>query len=195
MNAASQPPPIPNTPTSTGFRLANWHRNGKPCLLTVILAIMGLLNLFQPWEADMRGSGYTATHREGDEIVRRQYGGTTAIGGGNAFTNGAGWIPLAGFAGVLWVCGLPRRSLGGRRWLPFCAGIIIFACVVDEFRSQRNEREKWLSGFYSRPVVTESAAIQWVIISSIGMILSGALFARRKIETEKTAANQPPPLP
>lgn len=179
MSAATAPPPLPQASPAGRFNIRNWWRNGWACRISVLFAVLALLNLFEPWEPDYRGAGYSETQWEGNEKVRREYQGTSAKGGGNAFTAGQGWIPLIGLAGALFVCGRPRRSLGGLRWVPLCAGIVIFACVFDEFRAQAKEREQWLSRFASRPVVTESAAMRWVILFSFGMILSGACFARK----------------
>ncbi len=179
MSATADPPPLPASASAGRFSLRNWWRNGWACRISVLFAVLALLNLFEPWEPDYHGAGYRTTQWEGNELVRREYSGTSAEGGGNAFTAGKGWIPLVGLAGALFVCGRPRRSLGGLRWLPLCAGIIIFACVFDEVRRQEKETEAWLSKFGTRPVVVRPAAMQWVIIFSFGMIVSGAFFARR----------------
>jgi hypothetical protein len=160
--------------------------------VTFILAILGLLNLFQPWQPDYIGAGYSTTQWEGNEVVRRGYRGTEAKGGGNAFTEGQGWVPLIGVLGTLFVCGKPRRSLGRLRWVPVCTAILIFACAVDAWREQKREREKWLTRFSTRPMVTEPPAPRWVIIAALGMIISGAFLARRNYGTP---APVPPPLP
>lgn len=188
MTAVNAPPPL-STPASSGINLANWWRNGWACRITVLLAGLAFLNLFETWDPDYRGAGYSQTQWEGNERVRREYQGTSAKGGGNAFTTGQGWLPLIGFLGTLFVCGKPRRSLGGLRWVPLVVGIVVFACVFDAFREQAREREQWLSRFSSHPVVTESAAMRWVILFSFGMIVSGAFFARRK------GGDGPPPVP
>lgn len=180
MSAAIEPPPLPESSGENRFSLRNWWRNGWACRFVVFFAGLALLNLFQPWEPDYRGAGYSTTQWEGNELVRREYSGTSAKGGGNAFTAGQGWIPLVGFLGTLFVCGRPRRALGSLRWVPLCAGIVIFAFVFDEFRAQAKEREQWLSRFASRPVVTESAAMRWVIVFSLGTVIGGAFFARRQ---------------
>jgi hypothetical protein len=180
MDSPATPPPLPpQAAVSNGFHIRNWMRNGMACRITVVFAMLACLNLFESWEPDYRGAGYSQTQWEGNEKVRREYSGTSAKGGGNAFTAGQGWIPFIGLAGILYVCGRPRRALGGLRWVPLAAGILIFACVFDEFRDQEKEREAWLSKFASRPVVVRPAAMQWVIIFSFGMIISGAFFARR----------------
>jgi hypothetical protein len=51
--------------------------------------------------------------------------------------------------------------------------------VFDEFRRQEREKEAWLAKFASRPVVLAPAAMQWVILFSLGITISGAFFARR----------------
>jgi len=177
------PPAPPSLPPqgalSEGFHIRNWMRNGTACRITVVFAVLAFLNLFQSWEPDYIGAGYSETRQEGDYNVRRFFSGTTAEGGGNAFTAGQGWIPLIGLVGTLYVCGRPRRTLGGLRWVPLVAGIIVFATVYDEFRRQEKEREAWLSKFFTRPLVSPSAAMQGVILFSIGTSISGAFFARR----------------
>ena len=150
------------------------------CRITVVFALLAFFNLFQSWEPDYAGDGYSETRREGDYVVRRFFGGTKAEGGGDAFTAGQGWIPLIGLVGTLYVCGRPRSALGGLRWVPIVAGIIIFATVFDEHRRQEKEREVWLSRFFTRPRVTPSGAMQMVILLSIGTTISGAFFARTK---------------
>jgi hypothetical protein len=162
-----------------GFSLRNWWRNGVACRVTFILALLGLFNVFEPWQPDYIGADYSITQRSGNETVRSYFRGTESKGGGNAFTEGQGWIPFIGFLGTLFVCGKPRRSLGGLRWVPLWAGILIFACTVDAKREQQREREKWLSRFTTRPLVMESPAQQWVILFSLGMIISGACLAPR----------------
>lgn len=180
MSAAIEPPPLPESSGENRFSLRNWWRNGWACRATVFFAALALLNLFQPWEPDYQGAGYRTTQWEGNELVRREYQGTSAKGSGNAFSVGQGWIPFIGLAATLFVCGRPRCSLGGWRWLPVCAGIVIFACVADEFRRQEKETEAWLAKFGTRPVVVRPAAMQWVIIFSLGTVIGGAFFARRQ---------------
>lgn len=179
-------------PPHSGFHFRNWWRNGPACRVTFIIAILGLLNLFEPWEPDYIGAGYSTTQREGNETVRRYFSGTESKGGGNAFTESQGWIPFTGFLGTLFVCGKPRRSLGGLRWVPLGAAILIFASAVDAKREQDREREKWLSRFTTRPLVLESPAQQWVIIFSLAMIISGACLARSQGRSPQPS---PPPIP
>ena len=184
--------PLPSPPSGdneTGFSLRNWWRNGPACRVTFILALIGLVHLFQPWQPDYLGAGYSTTNREGNEIVRRYYRGTEVKGGGNAFSEGHGWIPLTGFLAVLYVCGKPRRSMGAIRWVPVSAAILVLACVVDAQQQEKRQREEWLSRFFSRPVVTEPFAPRWVTIASLGMIISGAFLARRR------SNGSPPPVP
>jgi len=180
MDSPHTPPALPpQAAVSDGFHIRNWMRNGTACRITVVCAVLAFLNLFQSWEPDYIGAGYSETQREGHQVVRRFFSGTRAEGSGDAFTAGQGWIPFIGLVGTLYVCGLPRRTLGGLRWVPLVAGIVIFATVFDESRRQEKEREAWLSKFFTRPVVVPSGAMQGMILFSIGTSISGAFFARR----------------
>ena len=188
--STATPPPLPTQQTQqeNRFRLRQWWRNGAAGKFTVVFAILALLNLFQPWAPDYRGAGYSETHIEGNYNVRRWYSGTTALGSGTAFSVGQGWVPFICLVGTLFVCGRPRQMLGGSRWVPLCAGIIVFACSFDELQRLQREAEAWLAKFGTRPVVTMPAAIQWVIIFSACLIISGAFFARRRGEPAKSLA-------
>ena len=185
------PPPLPPVPAAEGFSIRNWWRNGIACLVTVIFALLILANLFQPWTPDYRGSGYSETHWEGNERVRREYRGVNAKGTENAFVVGKAWLPLAGVAAILYACGRPRKPLGGLRWLPAAAAVCIAITVGNHFVQQQQAQEEWLKRFSSRPAVTPPAAVNWVILFSLGAAVSGAVFARGA----SRAAPQPPPLP
>ena len=184
--------PTESAPPHSGFHIRNWWRNGVACRLTVILALLILANLFEPWTPDYVGAGYSETHWEGNEIVRRNYEGVKAKGTENAFALRKAWLPLAGVAVILYACGRLRNASGSLRWLPAAAAVCI-SLYLGVYLHQRNkEDEEWLKRFWNPPVVTPAPAANWALILSLGAAISGALYARG---ASRPAAQLPPPPP
>lgn len=102
--------PTEPAPPHSGFSIRNWWHNGVACRLTVIFALLILANLFETWTPDYVGAGYSETHREGNEIIRRNYEGVKAKGTENAFALRKAWLPLAGVAVILFDCGRHLRA-------------------------------------------------------------------------------------
>lgn len=129
----------------------------------------------------MRGSGWSETHWEGNQQVRRSYSGHSFTGGGTAFDKGnSGWISLIALGTALWVCGRPRRLLGGVRWLPLWTGVIVMGCMYDDITAWDKAMQAWLAKFGSKPVVTPPSGMLDVLWLALGVAVAGGFFARKK---------------
>lgn len=179
----TQPPSLPASfpavPPPNQFSLRNWWRNGGTCRITVFVALLMLLNLFQPWDANFSGSGYTTTSVGSYYKTTTYHSGAKYVSSNTSFTKGQGWVPLVVLLGTLYVCGKPRASWGGWRWLPLWTAIIVFAVAFDEQRAVKKEMDEWTSKLSSKPFVSLPAAIQWEIIFSVPLAICGILLARK----------------
>ena len=101
------------------FKPRNWWRNGASCKVLVVLSILGVLNLLQPWTADLAG-----TTSDSHFSYWTEYHAS-----GTAFGEGSGWVLLPCYAVMLWLCGRPRAATTGLRWLPLILCVVIFVCA------------------------------------------------------------------
>ena len=155
-NLQPAPPPLPK---KDPFSWRNWGRNGWASRIAVFLSILMILNLFQPWEADFSGSGYTTTERGTYYKTTTYHQGAKFVGKANAFDKKLGWIPFLLLAGTIYICGKPKAGWGGWRWLPLLTSIVIFAISFDELRDLQAEMNAWTASLSSKPFVQMPAAV------------------------------------
>jgi hypothetical protein len=190
----SQPPALPQTPSPTPSAPAaastltwrNWWRNGFACRVAVVLSILIVLNLFQPWSADVTGMGYSSTETSGGVTRRYWHEGTKLIGQDNAFARNMGWIPLLLMLGNLWVCATPRVNWGAMRWLPMISALIVTAIVFFGLLDLQREWDAFNAKLSTKAIVTYPAAMQGIFFLGILLAISGAFLARKP----RAASNQ-----
>jgi hypothetical protein len=166
------------------FTTRNWWRNGASCKILVVCTILCVLNLFQPWAADLAGTTSDSHFYYWSEFTAS----------GTAFGEGSGWVLLACYAVMLWVCGRLRAATAGLRWLPLILSIAIFACAQEVISMLNKEYDAWLATFrFTKPIVTLPTAVLWTRIFSIIMAIAAIFFARSAISSKanQTASNAP----
>lgn len=151
------------------FKTRNWWRNGASCKVLVVCTILCILNLLQPWSADLAGTTSDSHF----------YYWTTFRASGTAFGEGTGWVLLPCYAVMLWVCGRPRVFTTGLCWLPLILSIVIFACSQDVISKLNREYDAWLATFrHTKPIVSLPVAVLWTRIFSVVMAIAAIFFGR-----------------
>jgi hypothetical protein len=145
----------------------------------VFASIVIVLNLFEPWEPDVRGAGYSTTEIHGNTKTTRWFGGVTGIGQGNAFSRGTGWAPFVLMLGTLWVCATPRANWGAMRKLPLIAGLVVTGVVFVGLKEMEKEWDAFNATLSTKALVTYPAAMQGIFFMGILLAISGAFLARK----------------
>lgn len=159
--------------------LRNWWRNGIACRLAVVASLLIVLTLFSPsWAVDVQGAGYTESETNRFTKTVRFFRGFEAKGEGSAFSSSTGWIALFLMLGTLWVLSTSRATWGGSRWLPVISGVIVGWMVFLDLREIQREWDAFNATLMTKARVTLPPDMQWVIIFSIVLVISGAFLVR-----------------
>ncbi len=182
MNQQPSDPAIISTtqrPRNQGtLTFRNWWRNGAACTFAVVVCFLIVLNLFEPWEADVRGASYTTSETDRGTKTTWWHQGVDAKGQSNAFSRGKGWTTLLLIFGTLWVCSTPRPNWGAFRWLPLLSGVIVAWMVFLDLRELQREWDAFNARLTTKAVVTLPPAMQWAFILSVLLAVSGAFLLR-----------------